>query len=149
MSGLGPEAIVDGSVVRGDAGAAGVISDVTVPPEESPAPLRVRVGPRVDWFAAGALDRLTEVTWSVTETGRVGVRLGGGSLERSVERELASEGLVPGAIQIPASGQPLVMGRDHPTTGGYPVIAVVDSADLASLMQRPVGSQVRFALAPT
>ena len=149
MSGLGPEAIVDGCVVRGDAGAAGVISDVTVPSEEPPAPLRVRVGPRVDWFAAGALDHLTEVTWSVTETGRVGVRLGGGSLERSVERELASEGLVPGAIQIPASGQPLVMGRDHPTTGGYPVIAVVDSADLASLMQRPVGSQVRFALAPT
>ena len=149
MSGLGPEAIVDGCVVRGEASDSGAISDVTVPPEESPAPLRVRVGPRVDWFAAGALDRLTEVTWAVTETGRVGVRLGGRALERSVDRELASEGLVPGAIQIPASGQPLVMGRDHPTTGGYPVIAVVDSADLASLMQRPVGSQVRFALAPT
>jgi allophanate hydrolase subunit 2 len=49
-----------------------------------------------------------------------------------------------GAIQIPPDGQPVVMLADHPTTGGYPVIAVVDDADLARLAQRPPGSTVRF-----
>jgi allophanate hydrolase subunit 2 len=61
-----------------------------------------------------------------------------------VTDELASEGLVAGAIQVPHDGQPVVMLADHPTTGGYPVIAVVDPDDLAALAQRRVGSTVRF-----
>jgi biotin-dependent carboxylase-like uncharacterized protein len=149
MSGLGPETIVDGRELARGADATGALSDVTVPDGGSPSILRVHAGPRLDWIVDDALDHLIEVSWRVTETGRVGVRLGGGAIARSVDRELKSEGLIPGAIQVPASGEPLVMGRDHPTTGGYPVIAVVDRADLASLMQRPVGSTVRFALAPT
>ena len=67
------------------------------------------------------------------------------ALRRLVTEELASEGLVAGAIQVPHDGQPVVMLADHPTTGGYPVIAVVEPEDLATLAQRRVGSTVRFS----
>jgi allophanate hydrolase subunit 2 len=61
--------------------------------------------------------------------------------------ELPSEGLLEGAIQVPPDGRPIVMLADHPATGGYPVIAVVDQADLGLVAQRPAGTSIRFAAA--
>ncbi|HNJ98305.1 MAG TPA: hypothetical protein PLV13_09285 [Ilumatobacteraceae bacterium] len=69
------------------------------------------------------------------------VRAGAAAIGRG---ELPSEGLVEGAVQVPPDGQPIVMLADHPTTGGYPVVAVVDPADLAVLAQSPPGAHVRF-----
>ena len=69
---------------------------------------------------------LTAAEWTVTAASRVGVRLDGPQLTRTRQAELPSEGLVIGAVQVPPDGQPVVMLADHPTTGGYPVIAVVD-----------------------
>jgi allophanate hydrolase subunit 2 len=89
---------------------------------------------------------LTSADWTLTSSSRVGVRISGPSLTRTRTDELASEGLVTGAIQVPPDGQPVVMLADHPTTGGYPVIAVVDDADIGRLAQRPPGSAVRFQL---
>ena len=63
---------------------------------------------------------------------------------RSVSGELPSEGIVLGAVQVPADGQPLVFLADHPTTGGYPVIGVVDGADLPLLAQARPGTTVIF-----
>ena len=63
------------------------------------------------------------------------------------DAELESEGMVLGAVQVPPDGQPVVLLADHPTTGGYPVIAVVDPDGLAALAQARPGSAVRFALA--
>ena len=64
--------------------------------------------------------------------------------------ELPSEGLVLGAVQVPADGQPLVFLADHPTTGGYPVIAVVDDMDVDGCAQARPGDEVRFRwAAPT
>ena len=63
---------------------------------------------------------------------RVGARLAGAGLTRAVAGELPSEGMVLGAVQVPADGQPLVFLADHPTTGGYPVIGVVDDVDSRS-----------------
>ncbi len=80
----------------------------------------------------------------MTSTSRVGARLGGPQLLRTSSAELPSEGLVVGAIQVPPDGQPVALLADHPTTGGYPVIAVVEEADLGRLAQRPPGSIVRF-----
>jgi allophanate hydrolase subunit 2 len=57
--------------------------------------------------------------------------------------------MVRGAIQIPASGEAIVLGPDHPTTGGYPVLATAVRADMGALMARPVGSRVRFARSST
>jgi allophanate hydrolase subunit 2 len=78
---------------------------------------------------------------------RVGVRLHGEPLVRTNHAELPSEGLVEGAIQVPPDGQPIVMLADHPTTGGYPVIAVVDVADLWLVAQRGAGGRLRFTRA--
>jgi allophanate hydrolase subunit 2 len=75
---------------------------------------------------------------------RVGIRLEGEPLARAVRTELASEGMVRGAVQVPANGQPIIFAADHPTTGGYPVIGVLTEAasDLAAQL-RP-GQKVFF-----
>jgi allophanate hydrolase subunit 2 len=90
--------------------------------------------------------------WNVTEqSNRIGVRLVPGAgegvaLERSREGELASEGAVAGALQVPPSGHPVLFLADHPVTGGYPVIAVVVPEDLPIAAQLPPGARVRFTL---
>jgi biotin-dependent carboxylase-like uncharacterized protein len=109
--------------------------------------LRVVPGPRLDWFAEDVLGRLTEETYTVSSrSNRVGVRLEGSSLPRRRDEELPSEGLVLGAIQVPASGQPLVFLNDHPTTGGYPVVGVVAPEDLAACAQVRPGTAVRLVV---
>ena len=99
----------------------------------------VREGPRTDWFAPHAFDLLLGSTWTVAAASRVGIRLAGPPLARVGGDELPSEGLVAGAIQVPPDGQPVVMLADHPTTGGYPVIGVVDEGDLAAARPAPAG----------
>ena len=107
--------------------------------------LRAVWGPRDDWFTEAARAAFTASSWEVSAEGdRVGVRLLGSPLERSRSGELASEGLVRGAIQVPANGQPIVFLADHPTTGGYPVIAVVRDEDIDHLAQARPGTRVRF-----
>jgi allophanate hydrolase subunit 2 len=64
-----------------------------------------------------------------SDADRVGVRLDGPALRRRRERELPSEPMLPGAVQVPPDGRPIVFGPDGPVTGGYPVIAVVDNLD--------------------
>jgi allophanate hydrolase subunit 2 len=75
---------------------------------------------------------------------RIGARLNGPDLTRSVTHELPSEGLVPGAVQVPGDGKPIIFLADHPTTGGYPVIAVVHPADLPLVAQARPGTKVMF-----
>ncbi len=144
-SGLAAAHIAQGSVIPiGPEPDAPVTADFApiAPPSSV---IRISHGPRLDWFDEGAWDLLTSQTWTVAETSRVGVRLRGAHpLRRSVTRELPSEGLVRGAIQVPADGQPLMMSTDHPTTGGYPVIAVVESDDVAALAQQHSGADVRL-----
>lgn len=107
--------------------------------------LRAVWGPRDDWFTDEARAAFTAKAWEVSAEGdRVGVRLLGSALERSRVGELASEGLVRGAIQVPANGQPIVFLADHPTTGGYPVIAVTRDEDVDHLAQARPGTRVRF-----
>jgi KipI family sensor histidine kinase inhibitor len=146
LSKLGPSPPEPGDVLRAgrDPGEPVSTDQAPHPPSEQTTVLRVRVGPRADWFTEDAVGRLTSIDWTVATSSRVGIRLSGPTLTRARTDELPSEGLVMGAIQIPPDGQPVVMLADHPTTGGYPVIAVVDDADLARLAQRPPGSTVRF-----
>ncbi|GAB3624162.1 biotin-dependent carboxyltransferase family protein [Mariniluteicoccus endophyticus] len=109
--------------------------------------LRVVWGPRDDWFTQRARESFLHSVWETTAQGdRVGVRLAGEPLERARADELASEGIVRGAVQVPRDGQPLVFLADHPTTGGYPVIAVVVDADVDRLAQARPGTRVRFSL---
>jgi len=107
--------------------------------------IHVSDGPRYDWFTADAWALLTTQPYVVSPAGnRVGARLTGPALERVQIRELLSEGLVEGAIQVPPDGQPIVMLADHPVTGGYPVIAVVAPQDIASVAQARPGTVLRF-----
>ena len=144
LSGIGPSPIETGMTLPvGEDPATPVSVDVAPHP---PRPERFRLwrGPRADWFDESASAHLTASVWTVETVSRVGLRLTGSAGRRVVTDELASEGLVAGAIQVPHDGQPVVMLADHPTTGGYPVIAVVDPDDLAALAQRRIGSTVRF-----
>lgn len=75
---------------------------------------------------------------------RIGLRTEGPALDRARPGELPSEGMVLGAVQVPPDGRPVVFLADHPTTGGYPVIAVVRDQDLAAAAQVAPGTPVRF-----
>jgi biotin-dependent carboxylase-like uncharacterized protein len=144
LSGLGPPRVRDGDVLPiGDALAEPVTVDFVPPPTTGPVRLRIRYGPRDDWFTRAARELLeTPYTMSV-DSNRVGARLAGPALERmDAGRQLPSEGIVAGAVQVTADGRPLVFLADHPTTGGYPVIAVVDAADLPRLAQARPGDTV-------
>lgn len=155
LSGLGPPPVRTGSrlpLAPGEPVAqAGDVSDVeTAVPLDAAGwdelVLRVRWGPRQDWFTLPARDALLGTAYRLSvKSNRVGARLQGESLTRANAVELPSEGLTLGAVQVPADGQPLVFLADHPTTGGYPVIAVVDEADLALLAQARPGATVRFS----
>ncbi|MBW0104254.1 biotin-dependent carboxyltransferase family protein [Pseudonocardia sp. KRD291] len=152
LSGLGPHPLVDGDVLAvGDAAVDPVPPSGPVPASvpAGVARLRVRLGPRDDWFADPTGD-LTGPAWSVSPTGnRIGVRLDGPAPRRRPEREgseLPSEGMVVGAVQAPPGGPPVVFLADHPTTGGYPVIGVLEPDDVAVLAQARPGSTVRIAV---
>ncbi|WP_067863384.1 5-oxoprolinase subunit C family protein [Nocardia shimofusensis] len=107
-------------------------------------------GPRADWFAEP--DALFAGEWAVApETDRVGARLhrlAGPPLRRAIDRELRTEGMVLGAVQVPPSGEPVVFLADHPITGGYPVIAVVRSGDVDRVAQARPGQRLKFRRAP-
>ena len=146
LSGLGPPPLKAGDRLA-IGSVRGLPRSVAAPKAMPPTPtLRFVPGPRDDWFAPAALDVLAAEPYTVSpDCNRIAVRLHGAPLARAVEGELPSEGLVPGAIQVPPDGQPVVMLADHPTTGGYPVIGVVLPEDLWLLAQSRPGGALRFA----
>ncbi|MFJ6835366.1 biotin-dependent carboxyltransferase family protein [Streptomyces sp. NPDC091209] len=147
LSGLGPPPLTDGAVLPlGNPGALHARVDV-VPHRAPPAELvlRVTLGPRDDWFTEPAVRTFTTRSYRVSAaSNRIGLRTEGPSLERAVSGELPSEGMVLGAVQVPPDGTPVVFLADHPTTGGYPVIAVVRPGDLPAAAQAVPGTPVRF-----
>ena len=106
--------------------------------------LRVVPGPRDDWFTDP--DALVHTDWVASDrSDRVGMRLVGRPLAyRTPDRQLPSEGATRGAIQVPPNGQPVILGPDHPVTGGYPVIGVVTAADTDRVAQIRPGQTVRL-----
>lgn len=105
----------------------------------------VVLGPRTDWFTQQAIESFSSQEWLVTpQSSRVGIRLEGEALTREVTGELPSEATLHGAIQVPASGQPVLFLNDHPLTGGYPVIGNVAKYHLDLASQVPPGARIRF-----
>ncbi|MFF2851188.1 biotin-dependent carboxyltransferase family protein [Streptomyces sp. NPDC058001] len=147
LSGLGPAPLTDGTVLPIGV-AHGTPARVDVAPRPGPPAelvLRVTLGPRDAWFTQRAVRTLTSRAYRVSSaSNRIGLRTEGPPLERAVRGELPSEGLVLGAVQVPPDGRPVVFLADHPTTGGYPVVAVVREADLAAAAQAVPGTPVRF-----
>jgi biotin-dependent carboxylase-like uncharacterized protein len=147
LSGLGPPPLTAGTLLPvGDLAADEPVVDVAPvgPPPDRPV-LRVLPGPRRDWLDDAAWAALTTQEWAVAaDSDRVGLRLTGPRLARAREGELPSEGLVAGAVQVPPDGAPVLFLADHPVTGGYPVLAVVVTADLPLAAQLRPGDGVRF-----
>jgi KipI family sensor histidine kinase inhibitor len=153
MSGIGPAPLAGGGFIRaGKATSSNVVGNPEVQPDfpgTGVTVLDIVPGPRDDWFDAAALESLCSQDWTVTpRSNRVGMRLDGKPLERSRNGELASEGTVAGALQIPPEGQPVLFLADHPITGGYPVAAVVVDHQLDLAAQVPIGGRIRFRWAP-
>jgi KipI family sensor histidine kinase inhibitor len=163
LSGLGPSPLRAGDrlPVGGTASCGLIVADVAPRAAGSlaggslaggpePAELRVVAGPRDDWFAPAAMDRLRAAVYEVTsDSNRSGLRLSGPDLPRARRDELPSEGMPLGALQVPPSGQPILFLADHPVTGGYPVIAVVAAPDIARAAQLRPGDKIRFRLLPS
>lgn len=155
LSSLGPDPLVAGDVLAvGRAPATATAPAPSVPGTTAPAgadaaALRVVLGPRDDWFTPAALSTLTGQPWRVgARSDRVGLRLSAEQpLRRARDREIPTEGVVTGALQVSPDGDLVLFAADHPVTGGYPVVAVVVDADLDRVGQLRPGADVRFSLA--
>jgi biotin-dependent carboxylase-like uncharacterized protein len=142
---LGPAPLVAGDRLAVGRPAGPPVAANT-PRTPVPGPLRITAGPRADRVDGDALDLLCASSYAVSPSSdRVGMRLEGTPLPLVAAGELPSEGMVLGAVQVPPDGRPVVFLADHPTTGGYPVVAVVDEADVWQCAQLRPGEAVRFA----
>jgi biotin-dependent carboxylase-like uncharacterized protein len=107
--------------------------------------IRVIPAAEYDCYGAAAQAALWQSPWRITpQSDRYGFRLAGPGLEPLAPIELRSHGIVPGVIQVPHGGQPIVQMRDAQPSGGYPKIGTIIEADLWRLAQTPIGSQIRF-----
>ena len=141
LSGLGPARLRAGDRLQIGRQPSRPVDEARATPAPSIHVLAVHPGPRRDWFRDPSALAATE--WTVrAESDRVGIRLDGPPLDRIVTGELPSEPTLPGAIQVPTDGRPVIFGPDAPVTGGYPVIAVLD--DLADAAQLRPGDRVRI-----
>jgi len=123
-----------------------VPSDMPTQGDVTSASVRVVLGPQADHFDAGTVARFLASPWRVSSTSdRVGCRLEGEPLRHAGPAEILSDGMVPGSVQVPPDGRPIVVTADGPTTGGYPKIATVLTADLPLLAQLVPGEgELRF-----
>lgn len=113
------------------------------------APIRVVLGPDLARFRPNAAQVLTREAFALSPSSdRSGSRLVGPRLARLDADDARSAPMVPGAIEVTSSGDAIVLGPDHPTTGGYPVLAVILRADLGRFHARPIGMPVRFVAQP-
>jgi antagonist of KipI len=112
------------------------------------ARLRVLLGPQDEFFAPAALETLQRTRFTITaQSDRMGYRLAGRErIERASQQEMISDATFVGAIQVPPSGDPILLMADRQTTGGYPQIATVITADLPLAGQLAPGDWVEFQL---
>ena len=109
-------------------------------------PIRVTRGAQHDWFSAEAWAKFLATPFEVSEqSDRAGLRLKGAPIELREPKQLLTDGIPLGAVQIPQDGQPIILFVDQQTTGGYPKIANVIAADMHRIGQLRPRDEVRFA----
>ena len=114
--------------------------DLSLPPR-----FRVIVGPQSDYFSEAGLRQLFSAQYTVRpDSNRMGMRLSGPKLEHAPGFNIISDAIAPGSIQVPGDGQPIILMADRQTTGGYPKIATVISADIPALGRVRLGSSIAF-----
>jgi antagonist of KipI len=126
--------------------AARILPAEVLPKYNHHPTIDVILGPQAEYFTDESIETFFSSEYSISLTSdRMGYRLEGPPLTHRSKTELISEGMTCGAIQVPSNGQPIVMMADCPTTGGYPKIGTVASADLPLLAQcAPNKSRIRF-----
>jgi biotin-dependent carboxylase-like uncharacterized protein len=110
-----------------------------------PSRVRVIAGPQKDYFAESEIADFFQSQYTVgNDSDRQGMRLEGHRIAHAQGYNITSDGIAPGSIQVPGNGQPIALLADRQTTGGYPKIATVISADLPALGRLPIGATIRF-----
>lgn len=110
-----------------------------------PRRFRVVLGPQDDYFSERGIRTFLEAEYTVSPASdRMGMRLDGPALEHAKGYNIISDGIAPGAIQVPGNGLPIVLLADRQTSGGYPKLATVISADLPALGRLTPGAKVNF-----
>ena len=137
---------------RGDVLAVGAQTEaetVTVAVVDDRSPIAVLPGPDAGAYAPGALAALVARPWRLSvRSDRTGTRLEGAAIPWADDAPAArTTPMIAGAIELPPSGEPIVLGPDHPTTGGYPVVALIAARDLGRFHTIALGREVRFARA--
>jgi biotin-dependent carboxylase-like uncharacterized protein len=118
-------------------------------PSPVPGPIRVVMGPQDDEFGDDARKLFLDSEWKISATSdRMGYRLDGPVIKHLHGHNIVSDGTVDGSIQVPGNGAPIVLMRDRGTTGGYPKIATLISADLGRFAQIPAATGFRFKAVP-
>ncbi|MDR3493948.1 MAG: biotin-dependent carboxyltransferase family protein [Ancalomicrobiaceae bacterium] len=137
----GQRLVVDAAEILSDREGTLPLGDAVRPPDR----VRVVLGPQQHFFTPEAIARLTSEPYTLTDAyDRMGVRLSGPSLGPLARLDMPSEALVRGSVQVAGDGLPTILLADHQTTGGYPKIATLISADLDQLAQRRAGDSIRF-----
>lgn len=129
-----------------DSATPGAEQALATPPDSGrDQPIRLVLGPQNDMFTAQASETLLTCAYAISNSAdRMGVRLDGPALAHAGSSDIVSDGTAPGSIQVPGSGQPIVLLADRQTTGGYPKIATIISTDLPVLARRRPGDRVEF-----
>ena len=144
-SGIGGRPLAAGDILPAAGPGCGTLSHIH-PSEPCSEPIRFVAGPQDDHFSSDALALLTGSTFAVRpDSDRMAYRLSGPTLSHRGDGNVVSDGVLAGSIQVPGDGVPTILMRDCQTTGGYPKIATVISADIGRMAQIPPGNSVRFA----
>jgi biotin-dependent carboxylase-like uncharacterized protein len=148
LSGLGPPPVAAGEEFPvGTAAVSAIVVD-HAPVAGTPSSSTLEVLPTAAlhrYFPGDEVDALALTEYVVTaDSNRVALRLHGRPLQRIDGMEAPPQGLVPGAIQAPPNGQPVVFLADHPVTGGYPVVGVLTPSSLAAAAQTRPGESLRL-----
>jgi len=148
IGGVEGRALRRGDVVPLGVACASARAELRLPSPQPPAgeqPIRVVLGPQQEYFTAEVVATLLGSEFRVSQSAdRMGMRLDGPSLRLRHGWDIVSDAIATGAIQVPGSGQPILLLADHQTTGGYPKIATVVSADLPVVGRRRPGDRLRF-----
>ncbi|MDH5339275.1 MAG: biotin-dependent carboxyltransferase family protein [Rubrivivax sp.] len=146
LGGIDGRALTAGSRLRAPPASERLEQMLPDPPRPAAGPVRVVAGPQADHFASATLAAFVDAEYRVgTDADRMGVRLDGPALAHLGAPEIVSDATVPGSIQVPGNGQPIVLLADAQTAGGYPKIGTVIGADLPRLAASRPGQVLRFA----
>lgn len=144
-SGLGGRALGPGDLLPCEPAPARPCLRLGMPLPRPSGPIRLVRGPQADRFPQNAFSRFVASEWRVHHrSDRMGMRLEGHQIPHRDGADIVSDAVLPGAVQVPGDGRPIVLMRDCQTTGGYPKIGCVIAADLDRLAQSPAGAKVTF-----